>query len=98
MEPINKKMAIKKVAGFHSLDFFFNWRFSFRSGFGTRDLQNEPSTMVAGAVLENRIPRRGACDVVNARDTARALLGRIASFRSDMLKRIYRLSALMAIS
>lgn len=50
---------MKKVAGFHALAFFFlSSRFSFRNGFGTRDLQNEPSTTVAGAVLEWRKPIR----------------------------------------
>lgn len=53
IEPINKNMTMKKVAGFHCLAFFaLNARFSLRNGFGIKDLQKEPSTTVAGAAVE----------------------------------------------
>lgn len=64
-------MAMKNVAGFHSLDFFLNWRFSFLSGFGTKFRQNDLSTTVAGAVLEYRMLHLEACDVLNTKEVTR---------------------------
>lgn len=64
-------MAMKNVAGFHSLDFFLNWRFSFLSGFGTKFRQNDLSTTVAGAVLEYRMPHLEVCDVLNTKEATR---------------------------
>lgn len=47
MDPINKKMKIKKVAGFHpfcTLNFFLHLEGDRdRKGFGTRDFQKETS-------------------------------------------------------
>lgn len=59
MDPMRRKMAMKKVAGFHSLDFGFP---SFAeldlSGFGTRDFQNDGCAIVGIALeLAQRIPR-----------------------------------------
>lgn len=62
---------MKNVAGFHSLDFFLNCRFSFRKGFGIKERQNWPSAMVTGAVLDLRIPKLEICDALNASDTVR---------------------------
>lgn len=75
---------MKKVAGFHSLDFFLNWRFSFRSGFGIRDRQNEPSTTVAGAVVEYRRASRGGRNAVDMSEVGRSL-----DIRRDMISSVF---------
>lgn len=54
MEPMNRNMTMKKVAGFHSFDLVPFVRFSLRSGLGIRDVQNPESTMVAGLELASR--------------------------------------------
>ena len=48
MEPIKRKMMMKNVAGFHSLErgFFSRGTSDRRSGFGIRDFQKEVSTTV----------------------------------------------------
>lgn len=55
MDPIRRKVTMKKVAGFHSLDFVLaSWaRFSFRKGFGMREVQND-ACVTEGRELSHR--------------------------------------------
>lgn len=86
MDPMSRKMAMKNVAGFHSLAFFLlAARFSLRNGFGIRDLQNVPATTVAGTVLENRMLARRIWDAVVESEVAGKLPGRVRSRRIDIL-------------
>ncbi len=80
---------MKNVAGFHSLDshLFDSFLFSFRSGFGTRDLQNETSAIVAGAVPECRmvLEWNATARTADGDGLARAAAVRMAIRCSDIL-------------
>ncbi|KAK0753154.1 peptidase family C50-domain-containing protein [Schizothecium vesticola] len=75
MEPISRKMTMKKVAGFHSLDFFllllgFSER---RRNFGTMDFQNEGWATSGTTELTKWAPRSAAAGVRRAEGARSAL-------------------------
>lgn len=88
MDPIKRNMTIKKVAGFHSFDFFalVPLRLSLRKGLGIKDVQNPVSTIVAGPVLDRRTGKFRCAGILDIRAGRPRPNARVESRCIDMLE------------